>query len=337
VRPNVSLDAFYKAQRSKFDWQNTLTFIKNNTVTFGVETSNEEARTSSHSTSDWGPSDSVFPDTSIRTTGIYFQDHLNISNSFFTSIGIRYDRNEKFGGTTTFRITPAYFIDATSTKIKMSYGTGFKAPSLFYLFDPLYGNPELKPEESKGWDIGIEQFASNRFISVGATYFNLKFENMFGYDSNYREINIAKASSQGLELTASVKDMGGISIDASYTYTKAKNEYDDGSGDYEKVLLRRPENQFSFNANYQLNSRLNLNVQVQYVGKRDDKDFSDFMNVKRVALQDYTLVNFAASYKLLDYLQLNGRVENMFDKQYEEVLYYGTLGRTFYFGVNLTY
>jgi vitamin B12 transporter len=334
IRPNTSLDAFYKAQRSKLDWQNNFSFVDNNLITFGIETSSEEARTSSHSTSDWGPYDSVFPDTSIRTTGVYFQDQINILNTFFTSIGVRYDKNQKFGGTTTFRIAPAYFIAATSTKIKMSYGTGFKAPSLFYLFDPLYGNPELKPEESKGWDIGFEQFLLNNSICIGATYFNMKFQNMFGYDSNYREINIARASSQGLELTASIKGINNLSIDASYTYTKTKNEYDDGTADFNKVLLRRPANQFSFNTNYQLNSKINFNMQVQYVGKRDDKDFSDFMNIKRVVLQDYTLVNFAASYKLFEYLKLIGRVENLLDKQYEEVLYYGTLGRTFYIGAN---
>ncbi len=336
-RPNTSLDAFGKAQRIKYDWQNCLNLINNNLITFGIETSTEEARTSSYSNSDWGPYNSVFPETSIRTTGIYLQDQINISNSFFASIGIRHDNNQKFGGTTTYRIAPAYFISSTSTKLKMSYGTGFKAPSLFYLFDPQYGNPNLKPEESKGWDLGVEQYTANNSIMIGITYFNLKFENMFGYDSNYREINIARASSHGVEFTASLRNNRNLSLDASYTFTKTMDDYNDGTDDFNKPLLRRPENQFSINANYRFNSRMDLNMQIQYVGKRDDKDFSDFMDIKRVTLPDYTIVNFAASYKLLDYLMLNARLENIFDKQYEEVLYYGTLGRSFYAGIALAF
>ena len=337
IRPNTSLDAFGKAQRIKYDWQNILRVIDNNLVTFGVETSTEEARTSSNSTSDWGPYNSVFPDTSIRTTAYYLQDQINFGNTFFTTVGVRHDQNQKFGGATTYRIAPAYFINSVSTKIKMSYGTGFKAPSLFYLFDPMYGNPNLKPEESKGWDIGFEKYFFNNSISLGITYFNMKFENMFGYDSSYREINIAQASSKGIEFTTSLKNFQRFSLDASYTYTKTLNEYNDGSDDYNKSLLRRPQDQFSINANYQLNSCIDLNMQIQYVGKRDDKDFTDFMNIKRVTLADYTLFNLSASYKVFDYLKLNARLENVFDKQYEEVLYYGTLGRALYVGIELTY
>lgn len=337
VRPNTSSDYFCKAQRIKYDWQNNLKLIDNNIILFGIETSTEEARTSSHSTSDWGPYTSELPNNTIRTTGVYLQDQINISNAFFASIGIRYDNHEKFGGKTTFRIAPVYFISSTSTKIKMSYGTGFKTPSLFYLFDPTYGNPELKPEKSKGWDLGFEQFAFNNSICIGATYFNTKFEDMFGYGSNYREINIAKASSHGCEISATVKNIYNFSFNVSYTYTKTKNEYNDGSDDFDKPLLRRPENQFAVNANYQFNPSFNINLQVQYVGKRDDKDFTEYWDVKRVALSDYTLCNLAASYKILDYLSLHARCENILDKKYEEVLFYGTLGRSFYIGMDVTF
>jgi vitamin B12 transporter len=337
ARSYTSLDAFYKAQRTKFDWQNTLSFLQNNLIMFGVESSKEQASTNTISGSEWGPYNSMFPESSMRNTAVYLQDQLSYSNSFFTSVGIRYDKNEKFGGTTTFRIAPAYFIEPTSTKIKMSYGTAFKAPSLYYLFDPLYGNPDLKPERSKGWDFGFEQYFLNNTLCVSATYFDLEFQDMFGYGPDYKEINIAKASSRGIEFTTSVKSVKNLSIDASYTYTKTKNEYDDGSGDFNKALLRRPEHQLSLNANYQISTRLNFNSLIQFVGKRDDKDFSDYINVKRVVLQDYTLVSFAVSYKLWDYLQLHGRIDNVLDKQYEEVLYYGTLGRAFYLGFSFTY
>jgi outer membrane cobalamin receptor len=88
--------------------------------------------------------------------------------------------------------------------------------------------------------------------------------------------------------------------------------------------------------NYRLEEKLNANFQLNYVGKRWDKDFTDMYNPVRVELPDYMLINIAASYKLFSYVELTARIENLLDKHYEEILYYGTLGRAFYIGVNFT-
>ncbi len=334
-RPKTSSDAFNNAQRTKFEWQNNLKLIEHNLIILGLESSLESAYTSYYSTSDYGPYESVFPEQSIRTTGFFLQDQIDIAQSFFSSIGLRYDYNQKFGGVTTFRIAPAYFIHPTETKLKFSFGTGFKAPSLFYLFDPMFGNPDLKPEKSKGWDAGVEQFFLNGKISFGLTYFDLRLENMFGFDANYKTINIAKASSRGIEFTTSIKSNEGLVINANYTFTQTNDDYE-LSSDFNKPLLRRPKHQFEVNANWQANEKLNMNFEMHYVGKRDDKDFSTYP-AQRITMPDFTLFNVAASYKLFDYLKINARIENLFDKQYEEVLYYGTLGRSFYAGLSLTF
>lgn len=333
LHPNLSSDSYNKAARVKFDWQNNLYFLDNNLITFGIETETEKARTSYYSTGDWGPFESLFPEESITSTGIYLQDQINVANSFFTSVGLRYDDNQKFGGVTTFRIAPAYFFNATGTKLKMSYGTGFKAPSLFYLFDPTFGNPKLQPEKSRGWDFGIDQSFDYGNYNLGITFFNLQLVDMFGFDSNFRTVNIAKASSRGLEFTASAINIQHFSLNASFTYTETKDEYR-LSPDFDKPLLRRPKNQASIVANYRINEKTNFNLQFRYIGERDDKDFSTYP-ASRVTIPDYTLVNFAANYRFLNHLEFTARIENLFDKQYEEVLYYGTLGRSFYVGMNL--
>jgi vitamin B12 transporter len=332
-RPNTSSDSYNNARRIKFEWQNNFYFFRNNIITFGIETGKETARTSYYSTGDWGPFESVFPEQSISTTGIYLQDQLNILNTFFAAIGIRYDNNEKFGGVTTFRIAPAYFINETGTKLKMSYGSGFKAPSLFYLFDPVFGNPDLKPEKSRGWDFGIEQSLYGGNLIVCGTYFDLKLEDMFGFDSNFRTVNIARASSRGFELTAQLNNIGSFSVRMNYTYNKTRDEYE-SSPDFGKPLLRRPQDQLSVIAGCNLSEKVIVNMLIKYVGRRDDKDFSSFQSV-RVSIPDYTLVNIAASYKILSYLEVTGRIENLFNKKYEEVLYYGTLGRSVYLGMRL--
>ncbi len=334
VHPNLSSDSYNFAQRIKLSWQNNLQVVENNLITFGIESEKETARTSYYSTSEWGSFDSVFPEQSIRTTAFYLQDQISLANSFFTSIGVRHDENQKFGGVTTFRIAPAYFLSSTGTKLKMSYGSGFKAPSLFYLFDPMFGNPNLQPEKSRGWDLGIDQNIADGKYNFSLTYFDLKLENMFGFDSNFRTVNIAETSSKGFEFTASALNLRSFSLNASYTYMITKDEYS-LSPDFDKPLLRRPKDQFSIVANYRMNENAGINLQIRYVGERDDKDFSTYP-ASRVALSDYTLVNIAGSYKFSEYIELTARIENLFDKKYEEVLYYGTLGRSFYAGLNFS-
>jgi len=332
MRPNSSSNSYNHSERIKFGWQNNFYFIKNNLITIGIESELEKANTSYFSTSEWGPYESVFPEKSMRTTGIYFQSQFNLSNSLFTSFGIRIDKNEKYGTITTFRFAPAYYFHSTNTKLKMSYGSGFKAPSLYYLYDPLFGNQDLKPEKSKGWDFGIEQFLMNSKFSFGITYFNIDLTDMFGYDANFKTINIAKASSKGLEIYSTLSDLNGISFNVNYTYNETKDEYENSS-DYNKQLLRRPKHQFYLSIGYQLTDKILLNSSLKYVGKRDDKDFS-FFPAKRVTMSDYSVVNVFVTYKLLNNLDVYGKIENLFNKDYEEVLYYGTLGRTFYLGCN---
>ncbi|MCX7797140.1 MAG: TonB-dependent receptor [Melioribacter sp.] len=332
VRPYTSSNSSYNSNRIKFDWQNNLHFIKGNLISFGIETELEKADSRYFSNSQWGPYESVFPEKSIRTTGFYIQDQISIKNSLFSSIGFRIDNNEKYGTVTTYRIAPAYFFSKTNTKIKFSYGTGFKAPSLYYLFDPMFGNPELKPEKSIGWDVGIEQFLMNGNLSFGITYFNLSLKDMFGYDANFKTINIAKASSKGMEVYIALDNFSGIFMNANYTFNKTKDEYEK-SNDYNKSLLRRPEHQFYVNLGYNI-KKLTLSTSVKYVGKRDDKDFSTYP-VTRVTLKDYSIVNLNVEFKLLPYLNIYGKIDNLFNTEYEEVLYYGTLGRTFYIGLNV--
>lgn len=334
AHPSLSSDAFNNANRFKIDWQNNLRFIPSNLITIGVEHEVESANTSYFSTSEWGPYESVFPNQSLRNNGLYFQDQFNYENSFFSTVGLRYDKNEKFGSAYTFRIAPCYYLRSTQTRFKATYGTGFKAPSLFYLFDPMFGNPDLQPEKSKGWDIGFEQFFENNNISLGLTYFRIELENMFGFDANYKTINIDKASSNGFEFVGSVRLIPSLIINGNYTFTQTRNE-SVGNADFGEKLLRRPEHQFSLFANYQLNKELGINLLVKYVGKRDDKDFGAYP-AQRVTLADYTLADISAQYNLFSNVILKARIENLFDKHYEEVLYYGTLGRCFYAGLSFT-
>jgi len=335
AHPDMSSSSFNNATRTKFDWQNNLRFINNNEITLGVETEVERANSNYLSESMWGPYNTEFSEQSIRTTGVYLQDQFTLFGSLNGTAGMRYDNNERFGGQFTFRIAPAYLITATGTKIKATYGTGFKAPSLFYLFDPAFGNKDLKPEKSIGWDAGIEQFLFNYKLSAGVTLFRISFEEMFGMDKNFKTVNINKAESNGVESYINYTGIDWMSIKLNYTYTYAVDKSEE-STEKDMLLIRRPMHKASLETNIIPFNGFNLNVSVLYTGKREDKDFSGW-TVERVTLPDYTLLNAAASYRITGFITLNARLENILDKYYEDVLYYGTMGRNFSVGISLSY
>ena len=257
---------------------------------------------------------SSFPKKSVRSTGVYLQDQIKLGGKFFASAGLRYDTHENFASVITFRIAPAYIIWQTGTKIKFTYGTGFKAPSLTNLFDQSFGNPDLNPERSRSWDAGIEQYFFNYKFMAGFTYFHNTFNNLFGFSSSFKVFNIKKAQSEGMEFYLTYNPNDKIDISANYTYTLSKDE----SGSKSVPLLRRPENKASLTFNYNITRNTNFNLQVNYTGISFDDNFSTFPS-KKVVLKSHTIINSAISFKLLNNIKLFGRIVNLLNTDYEEV------------------
>lgn len=328
----VSSNSIYDGRKFKFEWQNNLHLSKSNLLTFGIETEKEKAFSYFYSNSFFtGIFTSTFPSKIFQSTGLYLQDQIKVDNRFFTTLGFRYDDHAKFGNSETYRIAPAYMIWETGTKFKATLGTGFKSPSLFYLYDPAFGNADLKPEKSLGWDAGIEQYLWGNNLMAGITYFNNYFKDLFGFDSNYRTININKAETNGIEFYLTSDPINDLGFKTSFTYTNTKDK-SPNSADENLPLLRIPKIKISGSINYKFTPDINSNFEIIYVGKRDDKDFSVYPT-KRVQLKNYTLVNLSASYQINNLLQLYGRIDNLFDQYYEEVLGYATPGFSGYLGV----
>ncbi|HSP88057.1 MAG TPA: TonB-dependent receptor plug domain-containing protein, partial [Ignavibacteriaceae bacterium] len=130
--------SFYDGRKLKLDWQNNFYFGKTNTLTFGIETEREQAETEYYVFSQVFPFQSILPLSKATTSGVYLQDQFKEGNLFGT-IGARYDNHQRFGSVITFRFAPAYIFWDSGLKLKGTVGTGFKAPSLYYLFDPTYG------------------------------------------------------------------------------------------------------------------------------------------------------------------------------------------------------
>lgn len=329
-----SSTSLYDGRKFKVDWQNNLILFDDNITSMGAEIEIDEAVSEFNSYSIYGDFISIFPKHDSRTLGFYLQNQFSINNEFFTSAGVRLDNHDKFGTSFTYRIAPAYLFWLTGTKFKATAGTGFKTPSLFYLYDPAFGNPELKPEKNFGWDAGIEQFFWNEGISLGITYFQNNYKDLFGFDENYKTININKAETKGFEVHSTIRPVSGVDVKINYTFTEAKDK-SEGVVDDNQKLIRRPEHKIGGYFSYSFSENANANIEAIYVGKTDDIDFSTFPS-KRIQLDSYVLLNFAAHYKLYEFLRLNIRVENLLDSDYEEVFGYGTPGFSIYGGISLS-
>jgi outer membrane cobalamin receptor len=115
---------------------------------------------------------SGMPDTDTQTLSYWLQDQLFIGENLVLIAGARMDDHQSFGRKTTFRIAPAYEIFSTGTRLKASFGTGFRSPSLYELYS-VYGNPDLEPEKSQGWDLGVEQGFLDDLLTLGVTYWEM--------------------------------------------------------------------------------------------------------------------------------------------------------------------
>lgn len=328
--PNDLTRNSFDGQLLKFDWQNNLLINKNNTLILGLEIEEEEGSSILRSESAFGPFESVFEEETAQTLSLYFQDQVRFRDSFFATAGVRIDDHDRFGTEVTYRIAPAYRFNQTGTFLRATVGTGFKAPTLFQLFSD-FGNENLNPEESTGFDVGVEQDLQENKLTVGITYFFNDFDNLITFDPDTNTFqNIVAAESMGVEAFTTVHPINGFSLRVSYTYTDTE---DKATGE---DLLRRPKNKLGINANYQFLEKGNINVGYIFVGERDDLDFNTFP-ATRIKLDNYQLVNLAVSYAITDYFQISGRIENLLDEDYEEILGFGTPGLSGFAGVKVSF
>ncbi|RMD79320.1 MAG: TonB-dependent receptor [Lentisphaerae bacterium] len=330
AHPNDLLRSRYLGKVFKLDWQHNLYLHETNTLTLGTDIKKEEGYSDYYSESLWGPFRSTFSNRTTRNYGYYVQDQVRIADCWTTTVGGRIDRHSRNGSQSTGRVTSSWRIARTGTRLHGSYGTGFKAPSLYQLYS-IYGDENLHAEKSKSWDAGVEQSLGDDGFSVSATWFHNDFDNMIDFDGGLSKyVNIARAETEGWELGFTMKWIRNVDLRFAYTWLRSK---DKTTGE---PLLRRPDNKYSVDLGYHFTTNGNFHLGVQYVGKRDDNDYSTWP-ATRVELDDYVLVDMGLSYRLSKGCELFAHVNNLFDKEYEEVKGYGTPGRHFTAGVRLSF
>ncbi|MFZ3390974.1 TonB-dependent vitamin B12 receptor BtuB [Buttiauxella gaviniae] len=279
-------------------------------------------------------SDTAMSDTYKRdNTGVYLSGQQQFGDVTLEASG-REDHDEQFGWHGTWQ-TAAGWEFVEGYRATVSYGTGFLAPSLGQQFGStrfgIDSNPNLKPEESKQWEAGLEGLTGPVDWRLSAYHYQI--ENLITYysapgsfEGNYD--NIKSATIKGLEWTGSV-DTGIFTHKVTLQYMDPRDDQTD------EVLARRAKRQ----AKYQLDwSMFNVDMDVawQYYGKRYDNNTSSYSPTQQV-LPSYSTVDVSASYPVTSQLTVRGRIANLFDKDYETVYGYQTPGREYYLTGSYTF
>jgi len=285
----------------------------------------------------------TIPEKTIRSNAGFAEAQLNLWDRLFGTAGIRQDEYNVFGSATTYRVTGGYLHQETGTKLRGSYGTGFRAPTINQLFFPDFGNPNLQPEKSQGLDVAVDQTLFNDRVILSVGYFWTRYRNLilsvfdpvacnftlFGFCAQ----NIGLSRAAGVEASAKFKLVSeqpwikSLDLQFQYTYTDAQNL----TNVPETQLPRWPLNQWSTILSYQPIEPLRVNLEGRFVGQR----FNDTSNQQ--SIPQFYVWNISATYDVNKRIQVYTRADNLFNEKYEEVLFFGTPIRSIFGGVRMNF
>ncbi len=268
-------------------------------------------------------------------TGLYAEYQGEFAEQLYLTAGVRYDDNDDFGDFTSYRLSAAYLIEtgAGTVKLKSSYGTGFRPPSPFeisYNTQPRPWLPEqpvfeaLQEEKSEGLDIGVEYFA-NSGLYLEAVLFDQRVDNQINYDfttDSYAQAG-GEQKSRGVELIAEAPLADSWNLDANYTYN-------DTEGEGGASRIRRPEHLLNVGVQY-------LHASGRFSARLYARGSYEAVDIDGSKLDDYEVINLNASFKVTESLELNGRIENLLDEDYQEVPTYNTSGAAGYVGLRYSF
>lgn len=296
------------------------------TILAGADFRTGRMNSSYMSVSIFGPYESTFPDTSNWQTSLYSSINYNAPNGKLNvELGGRLNVHSLYGNNNTYTFNPSY---AFTKNIRAfgSIATGFKAPSLYQLYDAFSGNRNLNPEKSTNYEAGL-QYTAGKAFSVRGSYFYRNIKNGIDYNNiTYQYFNYVKQIVRGIEVELTAHPTKALTITANYTYivpSETTQERTTFSKDTTyKYLLRRPKNSINATIGYQVTKGLYVSASGKYVTKRFDA--GGYM-VPDVKLDSYFLLSAYAEYKFTKTLKLFADAQNITDKRFFDVYGYNSI------------
>ncbi|MFS4468078.1 TonB-dependent receptor plug domain-containing protein [Maribacter sp. 2210JD10-5] len=246
---------------------------------------------------------------------------------FNLNTGVRLNTHSEYGNHVVYNINPSYALSTDTGYVKVlgSFATSYITPNLTQLFGDFGANPDLEPEENRTIEGGIEYAVTDKF-RLSAVYFNRNEKNRFGFDQDFRTINIFdEIDATGVEMELSWQPVKKVNIEANYTFTERKGDN----------AIRIPKHKVNALFNYEFSDRTNASLSYSYTGDRIDSDFSVFPSID-LELASFSLVNLYVEHQLIPKkLKVFLSADNILNEEFVEVLGFTTRGRNINAGFNL--
>jgi vitamin B12 transporter len=315
---------------NRLEWQHNVQVVDPLLLTFGYQF--REAQ---------GENDTGLSNRILSSHAGFAQAQIKLFDErVFGTAGIRQDSYNTFGDATTYRLTGGYLHKETDTKLRTSYATGFRAPSINDLYFPDFGNPNLKEEKSQSFDAGVDQWFFKKSLKLSAGYFWNRYRNLIvtTFDpvvcapfssSSFCPINVGSAMAKGWELSAAYTYapnlflLKSLDLQAQYTNTMTRDLSNN------RRLPRWPVDQWTTQIGYKPIDPLTFVLTGRIVGSR----FSTTND--RQNLPGFGVWNLTTNYEVTNKIETYIRVDNLFNQRYQEILNAGTPIRSIYFGIRI--
>src|SRR5690554_3094883 len=330
-----SYPALYNAESFTADLFNRYTFSKTLYTVLGVQVKQDHMESF---TIPFGGADfeqGIDPEIAKYTNVDPYANVVYVSAfGLQVNAGARLNNHSEYGNHVVYSLNPSYKKDFNFGYLKglASYGTAYITPSLYQLFDPLYGNKDLQPEENATFEVGAEIHFNDK-ATVSVVYFNRKEENFIDFVDlgswvyQYQNVN-ENFTASGIEFVADYNITKALKLSANATYTKVD----------EDLSLRIPELKVNGLLGYQLCESTFMSVSYQFTDSRTDSFYNNisYMN-EEVNLKSYNLLDFYVSHNILNNkMTLFANVTNILNEDYQELYGYSTKGRNVNIGFSLT-
>lgn len=254
----------------------------------------------------------------------FLYHQYELPSSIF-NFGLRLDHNKFFNDYLTYKLAAGYKL--SSSLLKLSHSTGFRAPSLNQLYDPTYGNKNLDPETSRSIDLSLDKKWTEEFKTT-TTLFYTTLKDRFSYAPvTFINLNSGNAEIMGLEQSLGMDWSENFNHSLSFTLLKAR---DISLG---KKLARRPDVNLKNTLSIHLASKHHVEYEFSFTGQRADVDNDG----RTVSMPSYLLSNLNYRYAIDIRNDFYLKIKNAFDTEYEEIYGYGTGGRAFTAGMQYSF
>lgn len=279
-------------------------------------------------------SQSINPDDATFTIVDPYANVVFVSDfGLNVNAGARLNNHSEYGSHLIYSINPSFRQNISFGYIKAlaSYSTAYITPSLFQLFEPTYGNTELRPEQNATIEVGAEISITDKAV-FSLVYFNrdeknfIDFVDLGGFVFQYSNVE-EQFTARGIEFTGNYKFTQKLAINANATYTKIG----------EDLNLRIPELKANVRLDYQLCPTTFMSLAYQYNDDRRDSVFNNdtFMN-DDVTLKSYSLLDFYVSHSFNNNkVKLFANITNLLNESFVELFGYSTRGRNINLGVTI--